>query len=259
MRVLLLDIETAPMIVFAWQLKTDYISIDKIIKPGYTLCYAAKWLGEKKVMFDSVRKSGEKQMLTSIHALIDQADIIVTFNGIRFDEPTLMKEFVKHGMTPPSPAKHLDIYREVKGVFRFESNKLEWVARSLGLGGKVHHKGMQLWVECMGMDGNAATQNKSWRTMEEYNRYDVVLLENVYLKVRPYIKNHPNMALDMEGNVPVCRACCSPNIKSRGERDTAATPVGLYRRYRCADCGTWGKFGDNLLSKEKRKSLLRRA
>lgn len=231
-KVLFTDIETAPHLVMAWGLFDQNISIDKIIKPGYTLCYASKWLGSRDVNFDSIQKSGEKRMLRGIHSLMDEADAIVTYNGVSFDIPTLNREFIKANMLPPAPYRQVDLYQEVKKHFRFASNKLDWVARELGLGGKVQHKGMDLWKECM--SGN----RKSWKEMEKYNRYDVVLLEKVYHKVLPWIKSHPNWGLYGDSPAPRCPNCGGMHLQRRG---IAVTLAKKYPRYQCVDCGGWSR------------------
>ena len=131
-KILLLDIETAPSRVFTWGLFNQNISISQIEEPGYTLCWAAKWLGKKKMMFSSVRKHGRTVMLNKIYALLEEADIVVHYNGSHFDIPTLNREFVKEEMTPPAPFQEVDLLKTCRKRFRFLSNKLDYVIRFLG-------------------------------------------------------------------------------------------------------------------------------
>src|SRR5574342_850309 len=149
MKILLLDIETAPHIVAAWGLFDQTITLDRVLKPGYTLCWAAKWLGEKPVFFDSVFKSSPKTMLKRLAQLIDEADAVITYNGDRFDLPTLHKDFVKHGLDRPMPAISIDLFKTVRSKFRLASNKLDFVLQYFGIGGKEKHKGMAMWLGCM--------------------------------------------------------------------------------------------------------------
>ena len=195
------------------------------------MCWAAKWLGDKKVMFDSVHQSKPKDMLKGIHKLLEDADAVVHYNGTKFDIPTLNKEFLLHDLRPPSPYKQIDLLRSVRSNFRFPSNKLDYVAQRLGLGSKHQHEGHSLWVRCM------AGESKAWKVMEAYNKQDVVLLENVYHKVLPWIKNHPNRNL-FSGKEHVCPNCGSHSIQRRG---TARTISGTYQRYQCTSCGTWSR------------------
>ena len=181
-------------------------------------------------MFDSVYKTDKKTMLKSIHALMDEADAIIHYNGNRFDIPMLNKEFLEAGMPPPSPAKHIDLLTTAKRQFRFVSNKLDYIAQRLGLGKKTAHEGHELWLKVMNND------RKAWKTMEEYNKNDVVLLEKVYDKFKAWIKSHPNH------NAYSANTCC-PNCGSRKlhKRGTAVNLSRQYQRYQCSECGKWSR------------------
>lgn len=169
-------------------------------------------------------------MLTDIHKLMDEADVVVHYNGTKFDVPTLQREFLMTGMAPPSPVKQLDLLTVVRKQFRFSSNKLDFVCQTLGLGNKVVHKGMALWRGCM--DGDS----KSWKTMQKYNIQDVLLLEKLYHRILPWIRTHPNQGLFTKK--PVCPRCASTKVQSRG---VARTATLSYQRFQCTSCGGWIK------------------
>jgi len=158
MRVLLIDIETAPGVAYIWSLWDKFIPIDRLIKPGYTLCWAAKWLGSSDIMFRSIYHDGKDVMLQELYDILSSADAVITFNGDKFDIPTINREFLEAGITPPSPAHSVDLYKTVKRRFRLMSNKLDFVCQTLGIGGKVKHKGMALWYECMSGVDNHGTR-----------------------------------------------------------------------------------------------------
>lgn len=231
-RILHLDIETAPHLVYAWGLFKENIPLARMVKPGYTICWAAKWHGERGVEFASIFHDGEEAMLKRMYELLNEADIVVHFNGKKFDMPTLNKEFVQRGWGPPSPYDQVDVYHIVRSTFRFASNKLDFVAQALGLGAKTQHKGMELWTECMRGD------EKSWRVMKRYNIQDVHLLEKLYRRILGWVRSHPNLALYIEGGatVPTCPNCGSQNLQSNGVRRTRTQ---VYRRFHCLDCGSW--------------------
>lgn len=232
MKILLLDIETAPNVAYVWGLFKENIPIQRIVDSGYVLCWAAKWLGEDEVMFDSVYQSRPKTMLKRVHRLLEEADAVIHYNGTRFDIPTLNKEFLLHKMTPPSAYKQIDLLITARGRFRFVSNKLDFIADQLGVGTKHKHEGFELWVKCMNNDPEA------WKTMELYNKQDVNLLEQVYLVFRPWIRNHPNTGLYSSDDGNQCPACGSGNVVRRGY---AYTSTGRYQRYRCSACGHWSR------------------
>lgn len=250
MNILHLDIETAPNKVYAWGLWGQDISINQIVEPGYTLCWAAKWHGKRDVMFSSVHRDGAEMMVKRIYDLIEEADAVCHYNGAKFDMPTLNKEFVLHGMEPPAPYKQIDLLHTAKKQFRFPSNKLDYVAQALGLGSKVKHMGMGLWHDCM--EGN----DRAWRLMERYNKQDVRLLEKLYKRLLPWITNHPNVAIYNDSTRPQCTRCGSTHVIKRGEEHTKTQ---TYQRYKCEDCKNNMRGGVTLLPKEKRSALLRDA
>lgn len=249
MKTLLLDIETAPNLVHVWGLYDQNVGINQIQASGYVLCWAAKWHKSKDVMFDSVKQSTPKRMLKRIHALIDEADVVVHYNGTKFDVPTLNKEFIVHGMTPPSPYKQVDLLRTARGQFRFPSNKLDYIGQALGLGAKLKHTGHELWTKCMAKDPAA------WEEMEAYNRQDVVLLEMVYDRLTPWIRNHPNHGVYDEPGIPVCPNCGGHHLQRRG---FARTVANKYARYQCTACGTWTREPISELKKEDRSIIMRK-
>lgn len=233
MKILLLDVETAPNLAYVWGLWKENIPIQRVVSAGYVLCFAAKWYGEEEIFFDSVHKSRPKAMLKRIHKLLEEADAVVHYNGSNFDIPTLNKEFLLAGLTPPSTYRQIDLLLTARSRFRFTSNKLDFVAKSLGVGKKIKHTGFELWVQCMEGDPQA------WKEMEEYNKQDVVLLERVYDIFRPWIRNHPNMALYSPDSAEhTCPNCGGIHLTRRGYSYTSTL---RYQRFRCGNCGTWSR------------------
>lgn len=227
MKILTLDIETFPHQAFVWGLWDENIPLARLRQAGGLLCWAAKWYGEKEIFWG--------KSLKPIHKLMDEADAIVHYNGNRFDIPILNKEFILGGMAPPSPSKHIDLLRVARSQFKFASNKLEFVAKELGLGEKKNTT-FETWVGCMEGDP------KAWAIMERYNKHDVKLTEKVYDEFKPWIKNHPNHTLYGSGG-GVCPTCGDNQHQRRGY---AYTKAGKYQRYQCATCGSWFRSGQNI-------------
>jgi DNA polymerase elongation subunit (family B) len=226
--ILLLDIETAPNTVHTWGLWKQNIAINQIIASGYVLCWSAKWLGQDKIYFSSVHRSSSVSMLDKIHRMLNKADAVVHYNGQKFDIPTLNKEFVKYKFKPPSNYAQVDLMRTCKKIFRFESNKLDYVCQFLGLGEKIRHAGQELWTNCM------AGKEDAWKKMREYNEHDIVLLENLYHKLLPWITNHPNHGAYED--FQCCPNCGGIRYIRQGFK---VTKVMKYPRLQCQDCGTW--------------------
>lgn len=228
LKTLLLDIETAPNTAYVWGLWDQNIAHDQLVESSYILCWSAKWLDGALIQFASCQKTSRKKMLRQVHGLLDEADVVVHYYGSKFDIPVLNREFVKHGFTPPSPYKQVDLKVEVARAFRFESNKLDYVSGSLDIGNKIKHDGFELWVNCMNGDPAA------WKKMEEYNRHDVVLLEKLYRRIQPWLTRHPNVSAYTD--TACCPKCGSTRFQRRG---VAVATTNKYVRYQCQDCGGW--------------------
>lgn len=227
-KILLLDIETAPNRAFVWGMWKQNINPDWIDADGYVLCWTAKWLGQEESTFKRLKNGNHKALLDPIHRMLSEATAVIHYNGASFDIPTLNKEFITYGFTPPSPYKQIDLLLTMRDKFRFPSNKLDYICKTLSIGEKLRHEGPQLWLNCMN------DKPEAWESMERYNRRDVELLEKLYRKLLPWIKNHPNRSA-MSG-FHMCPSCGSSNF----HRDkTHLATLLKYERYQCGDCGTW--------------------
>ena len=248
MRILLLDIETRPLLGWVWGIWKQNISATQQLKEDWQIItWAAKWYGDDYTYYATAEgKKDDKECLEDLWHLLDEADVVIAHNGDKFDIPKINARFLQHGITPPSPYKTVDTLKVAKANFRLTSNRLDYIAGVLGYGGKVETGGMDLWIRCM--EGDRA----AWKQMLIYNIHDVQLLEWVYETLRPWVKGHPNVALYGDGEETACPACGSTHIHYRGY---AYTPVGKYQRFVCTECGKWGRMAENLLPKNKRRYL----
>lgn len=230
MDILYFDIETAPADAKIFSLRTHYVSPSWVTSPGYTLCWAAKWEGSRDILYSGLDTDDAEGMVAKIHTLLNQADAVVHYNGTKFDMPTLNREFVKQGLPPISHVHEIDLLKTVRKRFRFESNKLDYVCKMLGLGAKEQHKGIQLWYDCMNDVPSA------WKKMQSYNKQDVRLLPKLYKRLLPWITQHPNVGLYKESKVPVCQHCGSTNLE---ELETPfCTKTMKYNAFTCNSCHT---------------------
>jgi len=165
--------------------------------------------------------------MLALHKLTSMADVTVGHNIKKFDDRRANTDFIKHGLIPPPKHKMIDTLEFARHKFDFESNKLDDLAQFLKIGKKVKHWGFELWERCMNGDPVA------WALMKKYNKADVdPLLEGVYLKMRPWMTNHPNVcALDARPGCPVCR---SRRVRRNGYN---INQWGRSLRFRCQDCG----------------------
>ena len=234
-RILFFDIETAAKKIYAWG---DYdVNAIATYQHWHMISFAWKWSGDKETHVKALPdyrmykkdKTNDKCLIQDLWKLFDEADIIISHNGIKFDLRKSNARFIFHGMKPPSPYQVVDTRDVARKHFRFDSNKLDNLGDYLGIGRKINTGGFDLWLGCERGD------KKSWGLMKKYNKMDVILLEKVYLKLRPYMNLHPNLGL-LQGNKKACPQCGSLRVHANGTRATRTT---LMQRYCCADCGAW--------------------
>lgn len=233
-RILLYDIETAPDIALVWSKYLDG-SVASIEQDWYLISFAWKWLGDHGVKAVSLpqfktykkRPTDDRELCKKLWDLFQEADIVVAHNGASFDTKKANARFIINGFDPPSPYKQVDTKLEAKKTAKFDSNSVADLARQFGLGKKLKHEGIDLWRGVM------AGNRKAWRTMVEYNKHDVVLLEGIYLKLRPWMKSHPNLNLYNDSN-QLCPNCQHTKLIVRGYYRTLG---GERQQLQCKKCG----------------------
>lgn len=231
MKILTIDIETRPNLAYVWGLWDQNVGLNQVEQFGSVISWAAKWHGQKKVMFASDFHDGHGSMIRQAWDLLDEADAVVGFNSKAFDMKHLNREFVLAGYMPPAQYIDIDLITVVRQRFKFASNKLQHVATELGLGSKVQHDGFDLWLKCMAGD------EKAWNTMRKYNKQDVILTEQLYDRLLPWIKNHPHRGL-FGGDLQACPRCGHDKLITR---KYYVTRTGKYRMVQCKKCGGYSK------------------
>lgn len=266
-KALLWDIESSLMSTSTFSLWPKYIPYDAIIHDWHIICGAWKWLGKPRVYADAISADEysealrefythqmsdskeappksilniDKEVTQKLRDVVAEADIVIHHNGDKFDLKKLNARCVYHGIEPFPKPKTVDTLKVAKREFAFTSNRLDYIGEYLGVGGKIHNEG-NLWQKLI--NGSARQKELALRKMLKYNKRDVTLLEDVYLKMRPYIKNHPNMNLYTDSLDIVCPNCSGSNLQKRGYHVTLR---GKYQRYQCTDCGAWTKGGKSV-------------
>lgn len=226
-KVLFLDIEWAPATAYVWRMWDENISPDQLIDHGGMLCFCAKWGNSKEFLFFSEWEDGRAGMAQAALDLLSEADAVVTYNGDRYDLPKILGEILLANLTPPPPVTSIDVIKAVK-KFGFNMNRLAYIGPLLVQQGKVKHEGFNLWKDVM--NGKATAQAR----MRKYCIQDVRLLEKLYQRIRPFIKNHPHMGTTKKE----CGACGSSHVQSRGYRRTKHFRI---QRVQCQSCGSWSE------------------
>lgn len=234
-KTLIWDCELKPNVVSAWSLFKPTIGINQIIEPSGIICFAWRWMGEKKTEFSSEWDGGHAKMVKTLHKLFDEADVVAGYNSTGFDNKHANAEFLWAGLAPPAPYKQIDLYREVRRHFNMPSRKLDYICTRLGLGSKVSHSGMGLWNDVLRPESKEAGV-KARKLMERYCRQDVDLTTDLYRILEPWLSPGVSAGLFTDEDDPVCTNCGSGDLQRRG---WAYTTSLRYRRFQCQSCLRW--------------------
>lgn len=233
-KVLVLDIETSPLIVYVWELKDQYVGLNQMIQDWHIMAWGAKWLNEpisKLIYRDKRNNDTDKLILERLWALLNDADIVITQNGKAFDAKKINARFMLHGWPPPKPYKHLDTYLIAKNAAAFTSHSLEYLTERFNTKyKKLSHSafpGLSLWKECL--KGNM----KAWEEMKKYNIHDVLSTEEFYNKIKAWAPQNAPKLYNLDYLSRQCRICgVKGKIEFRGG-------VNDKRTVHCVACGKW--------------------
>jgi len=255
LKILYLDIETAPTSGYFYNRYDVRISPDQVIDNGFILCYQAAW-NDGKIFTNSLRENkkfpltskSDKGLVKEIAKHISNADVVVAHNAHKFDLSLVSARLAAHNLKPYNPVQVIDTLRVCKRFFKFESNSLDSVCQELGIGRKFHSGGFETSIACIAGD------QKAWDKLLKYGKHDVNLLRDLYKRLRPWISNHPNPNLFDAENRGICTKCGSSNLVHNGKQ---YTPTMVYQRYLCRGCGGHSYARHTCLDKEKRKTILK--
>lgn len=240
-RILTIDIETQRAVVETFGLFKQFIGIDQVQMPTRVLCFAAKWRGDDKMVFKSAWRDNDHdaylKMMKHAWDLLNEADLVVTWNGDRFDIQWLEAEFVRLGLGRPTPYKSVDLIKTVRRWFKggLMSMKLDWSSRMILKDRKVPHGGTDLWWDIR--HGTRAEQRAAEKLMREYNIHDTELTERLFDHHLPYLSINLALYARNEDGALHCTKCNSTNLKRDGVK-YHATSAGLYQMHRCLDCNS---------------------
>jgi hypothetical protein len=236
-KILVFDIETAPIEAYTWGLHDVNIPVEMIKHDFSILCFAGKWVGDKNVItLDNRNKRNfrdDKDLVRSIIKTLKSADILVSQNGIAFDAKKIASRAYFNNLPPYSlPQKHVDLLREGRRIFGHTSHKLAWITTKLS---STHQKsahaafpGFELWKQVM------AGNNKAWDEMVDYNAQDVIATEAVYHDYMTWFDNVDLRPFYEGGATADCRACGSNNMTRNG---TVRRKAGRFQTFICNECG----------------------
>jgi hypothetical protein len=247
------------MEAYVWRLWKQSVNPNQIMKDWSMLSWAAKWLFDSKVYGDVVgpkdaNRREDAKLCKELWELMEEADIVITHNGNRFDLPRIRTRFLMNGLPPYREPRSIDTLAVLKRSFQFTSNKLDLVNEQLNILQKLDHEGFDMWKKAC--NGEYTDAMSALTTMLAYNKQDVLALEDLYMVLRPWIKSHPNINLyqdwDAEDSNTKCAHCGSSDISWDGKY---YTPAGRFMSFRCDSCGAIGRSRYSDLCTDERKAL----
>jgi DNA polymerase III epsilon subunit-like protein len=234
-RILIWDIETSPLVVTTWGLFKPHLNHENILEESSLITAAWKWSREDGVYSASVDPRyprRDKSLIKLLHKVLGQADVLVAHNGDKFDLRKFNARAIFHGLAPLAKIPTIDTLKIARKVFGFNSNRLDYLGKFLCGQGKIRTE-YDLWLRVLHGDAEALAE------MVKYNKQDVLVLEQVYERLRPFMVNHPNAALYNE--TTCCPNCGSGKYQRRGFKYQATTKR---QQFQCTKCRAWftGKY-----------------
>lgn len=229
---LFFDIETSPMIVYSWRTGWKInIHTDNIIQDWRIICISYKWEHEDKVKNLTWDKDQcDKKMLKEFIQLANQADEIIAHNGDRFDIKKIRTRCIYHRIPAFPKYRTLDTLKKAKSGFSFNSNRLDYIAKFLGVGAKLEHEGFDMWVKCLQGD------KKALKDMVKYCDMDIIVLEDVYLAMQSYIKPNTHAGV-INGNLKYSCPTCGNNEDLTLLKNDVTEKGTVSRVMECNSCG----------------------
>ena len=226
-KTLYLDIETSYSVMACFGLFPDAIPHDNIIQEWHIISAAWKWAGQKKCHHSVTYSMNDKKVVKELMQVLDEADEVVWHNGDKFDFKKIQTRAIANNLGPVSKPVSIDTLKQARKHFAFTSNRLDYITKFLGLDGKLEtEKG--LWLKVLRGDKAAIDR------MVKYNIQDVLILEELHVKLKPYIDIGISHAIHME-NDRICPKCGDERLSKMGFRNTK---TAKYQRYKCNGCGS---------------------
>lgn len=227
---LFFDIETSYIVFRAWRTGKQWVSAENIMQDKKVICICYKWQFEDEVhtlVWDE--NQNDKKIIKDFIKVLGEADEIIAHNGDRFDIKEIRTRAIKEGVLMFPKYRTLDTLKKARKYFNFHSNKLDYIGKVLNVGRKLDHEGFQLWIDVV-----ENKKKKSLKKMVDYCIQDVILLEDVFAVLNPYIDHNTNFAVQKGEPKWKCPNCASGSV-SLCHTDTTA--MGYIKRHmKCKKC-----------------------
>jgi hypothetical protein len=250
-KILCFDLELAPLILQGWGLYDQNFGLNQIQQDWFILSFAAKFLDEDEIHYFDQRNtnpiSNDLELVEKLYKLVDQSDVVLGHNLLKFDLRKLNSRFIYHKMMPLPPKQTIDTLKIARKHFSFTSNKLEYLAKFLDCQEKSRHhsfSGHDLWSQCL------SGSQEAFKEMEAYNKQDIITTIEVYNRLASF---DPTINFQAYQQKRVC-TCGSTEFHKNGLKYLKS---GIYQIHRCFKCGKNFVAKENLISKSTREGLFK--
>jgi hypothetical protein len=235
---LFFDIETS--FVQGWFWRTGWkqrVGVWQIKVPKKIICISYKWQHEEKVRnFKWDKNQDDKALLQKFIQVLGDADEAIGHNIDKFDIKEIRTRCIKQDVLMFPTYRTLDTYKKAKRFFSFESNSLDFIARELKVGRKIETD-KTLWERII-----YHKCPKALKEMVTYCNGDVLLNEDVFTAMMPYIDHNTNFAVLKGKDKWHCPECSGGNVVLS---HTDTTPMGYVKRHmKCNDCRKFFKVSN---------------
>ncbi len=261
-RILVGDIETFPMLVYAWRMFKANIGKEQVVQDVTMMSFGVKWKGQDDFFYDDMSKAktleerrNDRHLAHAIRSILDGADFMVAHNGRKFDLRQIRSRCAQNAVPPWSQVQVIDTYELNKRAFDFSSQALGFVSPKFmpleaAKSDHAQFPGFSLWRECL------AGNKEAWRECKAYNCTDLTSLEAMYDQVLGWYEGHPNLGpyIDWSDGRPVCPRCGSDGVEHL--TTPYRTQVGVHDQYRCGGCGGHSRGRVLIASRKERAHIL---
>lgn len=233
-KILIFDIEQAPMLFYGWRTRADYIGHYMVKERPFIMSWSAKWYQKDKMYSDTVtpeeaRNRDDSRIIASLADMVREADVVIGHNVDSHDLAILRGRVLIHNLDPLPPAiRSVDTLKIAKRDLGLPYNGMEPLCELAGIpmGKKI---GMDGWKKALAGD------RKSLKALREYNRADVVSSEMLFDWMRPHVRRLTRL---VDGPGHICPSCGSPDLQKRG---ITRTQVSAFQQWQCNNCKRYSR------------------
>ena len=239
-RLLIWDLESSLLEGYFFRIWQENIPMRRIKKQAHLLSASFAYNDEHvqgyRLTPEQVKTGDDFDVVCKVVEAVNNCDLMITFNGKRFDVKLLNTRALFWGLPPVKAPKHIDLFEQSKRVFKFPSNSMQNVSMYLGENGKLETSGSNLWERCAEWE-NYEECEKALIEMVTYGNQDIEATRDLYKRFQGWMKGVPNLGVITnevtENKTLRCIHCGSDDVFPLEQK--TYTSVSSFDLYRCGN------------------------